>query len=389
MLSAKRRYQFLYLLLYASANGIAGFRNVFFADIGLSESQMGLIGSVLVGAGILAQPVWGVLADTHGRTKTVLSVGAVVSVIGGLLFPFGMVLESPFLLMVLAAVIYSAFRSPLIPLANAMVLSAGIDYGNVRAFGSIAFGVGILVMGPLVGVFGTVSIFAVYAIGMAIVVVSLRGLPRPPSADLSPDLRRDTLTLLTNARFVLLLVVAMLVGAATSTGNAFFSVYIRAIGLGDTMTGVAWFLRTIAEAVVLVLAIRWGANHRIELLAGALISGLSFLAYVVAETFPLVFLAQIPRGVGFALFTLASVSLAYEYAPESLSASSQTVLAALGLGTGRVFGQVIGGQVADVSGVKTLYLYLAVASLLGALFTLGFFVRSVLSGHGGHFSDHS
>lgn len=375
MMSTKRRYQFLYLLLYASANGIAGFRNVFFADIGLSESQMGIIGSVLVASGIVAQPIWGFLADAYGKTKVVLLVGTVVSVLGGLIFPFGMVLESPFLLMVLAAIVYSVFRSPLIPLANAMVLSAGIDYGNVRAFGSVAFGIGILAMGPIVSEFGTVSIFIVHAIGMAVVVVSLRGVPSPPSADLSPDLRRDTIQLLTNGRFLLLLVVAMLVGAATSTGNAFFSVYIRAIGQSDTMTGVAWFLRTLAEAAVFVWAIKLGLGHRFELSIGALVSGLSFLVYVVAPSFPFVFLAQIPRGVGFAFFTLAAVSLAYEYTPESLNASSQTVLAAIGMGTGRVLGQVVGGRIADVFGVTELFLYLAAASLLGALFSLALFVE--------------
>lgn len=377
MLSDKRQYQFLYLLLFASANGIAGFRNVFFADIGLSESQMGIIGSVLVAAGILAQPIWGVLADAYGQTKRVMVVGAVVSVLGGLLFPLGMVVESPFVLMVVAAVIYAAFRSPLIPLANAMVLSAGIDYGNVRAFGSVAFGIGILAMGPLVSAFGTVTIFAVYAVGTAVVVVSLRGMPKPSSADLSPDLRRDTLRLLTNPRFVLLLVVAMLVGAATTTGNAFFSVYVRAIGSSDTMTGVAWCLRALTEAVVFVWAIRLGVGHRIELLSGALISAASFAMYVVAGALPMVFLAQIPRGVGFALFTLASVSLAYEYAPKSLSASAQTVLAALGLGTGRVLGQVIGGGIAEANGVVDLYLYLAAASLLGAVCSLVFFIGPI------------
>lgn len=57
MLSDERRYQLLYLVLYAAANGISGYRNVFFEDIGLSEAQMGVIGAVLVAAGIIAQPI--------------------------------------------------------------------------------------------------------------------------------------------------------------------------------------------------------------------------------------------------------------------------------------------------------------------------------------------
>jgi len=377
VISDERRYQFLYLVLYAAANGIAGYRNVFFEDIGLSESQMGVIGAVLIGAGIVAQPLWGVLADAYGRTKLVMAVGAIISILGGLLFPIGTVLESPYLLMLVAAVIYSAFRAPIIPLANAMVLSAGIDFGNVRAFGSIAFGIGILAMGPLVGAFGTVSIFVVYALGMTVFVLSIRGVPQPSSAELSPDLREDSIRLLTNPRFVLLLVVGVFMGAATTTGGAFFSVYIRAIEAGDAMTGAAWFVRTLAEAAIFVWAVHLGLKHRTQLVVGAVLSAVSFLLYVVPGTLPVTFLAQLPRGAGFALFTLASVSLAHEYAPDTLSASAQALLAALGLGTGRVFGQVVGGWLADVIGVQGMYLYLAAAAGIGAVLSLGFFLGSL------------
>ncbi|CCQ34531.1 Major facilitator superfamily MFS 1 protein [Halorhabdus tiamatea SARL4B] len=377
MISDERRYQFIYLVLYAAANGISGYRNVFFEDIGLSESQMGMIGAVLIGAGIVAQPLWGVLADAYGRTKLVMAVGAIVSIVGGLLFPIGTILESPYLLMLIAAAIYSAFRAPIIPLANAMVLSAGIDFGNVRAFGSIAFGIGILAMGPLVGTFGTVSIFVVYALGMTVFVLSIRGVPQPSSADLSPDLREDSLRLLTDPRFVLLLIVGVFFGAATTTGGAFFSVYIRAIEAGDAMTGAAWFVRTLAEAAIFVWAVHLGLEHRTQLVVGAVLSAVSFLLYVIPGTLPVTFLAQLPRGAGFALFTLASVSLAHEYAPDTLSGSAQALLAALGLGTGRVFGQVAGGWLADVIGVQGMYLYLAAAAGIGAVLSLGFFLGSV------------
>lgn len=373
-MSEARRYQLLYLLLFAASNGITGYRNVFFEDIGLTESQMGVIGAVLVGAGILAQPIWGALADTYGRTKLAMAVGAVVSIGGGLLFPIGLIVESPYLLMIVAAVVYSAFRSPIIPLANSMVLSAGIDFGSVRAFGSIAFGVGILAMGPLVGAFGTATVFVVYAVGTAVFVVSLRGLPQPSAAELTPDFREDSLRLLTNPAFVLLLVIAMLIGAATTTGNAFFSVYIRAIDAGDAMTGVAWFVRTLAEAVIFVWATRLGWRHRSQLLVGTTALAAAFFLYVVPGTLPIVFLAQLPQGAGFALFTLAVVSLAHKHAPASLSASAQATLAAVGLGTGRVAGQVAGGWIADIIGVQGMYIYVAGAALLGAIVSLGLFV---------------
>ncbi|MCU4717725.1 hypothetical protein [Halapricum hydrolyticum] len=52
-------YHHVYLTYFAASNDLVSFRNAFFEDVGLTGSQMGL----LVAGGLVAQPVWGVLAD--------------------------------------------------------------------------------------------------------------------------------------------------------------------------------------------------------------------------------------------------------------------------------------------------------------------------------------
>lgn len=375
MLTEKRQYQLLYFVLFASGNGVAAFRNVFLEDAGLSGSQMGIIGAILVASGMAAQPVWGIAADRYGRTKVALAIGAVGSALAALLYPAGMYVSSPFLVFVVASVVFSAFRSPIHPLADSMVLSSGLDYGKVRAFGSIAFGVGILALGWLIEWFGTPLIFYVYVVGMVVFVFTLRGLERP-DADIAPDLRREGIALVKNRQFLLLLAVAVLIGAASAAGGSFFSVYMRAIDAGDSMTGAAWLLRTVAEAVVFVGAARLGLKHRGQLSLGAGAYTLSFLAYAVTGFLPMIFGIQIIHGIAIALFGLASVNLAHHLAPDGLASTSQAVVAALGLGSGRIVGQLVGGRLVDLVGVQDLYFFVAASTFLAGVVSLGFYLAA-------------
>lgn len=375
MLTEKRQYQLLYFVLFASGNGVDAFRNVFLEDVGLSGSQMGVIGATLVAAGMAAQPIWGLAADRLGRTKVALAVGAVGSALTALLYPLGMYVATPFLLILAASVVFSAFRSPIYPLADAMVLSADIDYGRVRAFGSVAFGVGILALGYLIDRFGTPLVFYVYVVGMAGFVLTLRGLPRP-DADITPDLRREGLRLVKNRQFLLLLAVAVLIGAASAAGGSFFSVYMRAIDAGDSMTGAAWLVRTLAEAVVFVGAASVSLGNRGQLSVGAGAYTVSFLAYAFTGLLPVVFGVQILHGVAIALFGLASVNLAHTLAPDGLASTSQAVLGALGLGTGSIVGQLAGGRLVDIVGVQDLYFFVAASTLVAGLVSLGFYLSA-------------
>ena len=73
MLAEKRRYQTLYFVFFAAGSGITAFRNVYFEELGLSGFEMGVIGAVMVGAGMFAQPLWGVVADRFGASPAAIA----------------------------------------------------------------------------------------------------------------------------------------------------------------------------------------------------------------------------------------------------------------------------------------------------------------------------
>lgn len=370
---ARHRYYAIYLTYFAATNGLLTFRNAFLEDIGLTGAQMGILGALLVAGGLLAQPIWGVLADRYNATRSVLLVGIAVSGVSVLAFPLAPQVPWTFGFLLVPTVLLSAFRAPIMPVANSMVLSQGIEYGHVRAIGSVAFGVGSLLLGWVVAGLGLDWIFYVYAVGMAFVFAAVWGLSTP-DADISPDLRRDATRLLSNRRFLLLLVVAILVGGAFSAADAFFSVYMRHLTGGDSLTGAAWLLKTIVEAGVFVWLAAAGRDNRTVLTAGAAATALTYLVLGGTSSTALVVAVQVLSGAGVALFLFSSVNMTHRYAPSALAATAQTLLASIGMGVGRIVGQLGSGWLVGTAGVRELYLVLAVVAGLATVASIGFHV---------------
>lgn len=380
MVGEKRQYQLLYFVFFASSNGFVVFRNAYFEEVGLTGGQMGLLGAVLVVGGMLAQPVWGALADRFAASKTILLIAAGVSSVTILAYPLaGRVPASvvdPFLLLVVATALLSTVRSPIVPITNAMILSKGYDYGQVRAFGSIAFGLGSLAIGWLLAETATAIVFYIYAVGMVVLVFIIRGVP-DAEADLTPDLKRDALRLLTDRRFILLLAVAMVLGGVSSAGSAYFSVYVRAIGASDGLTGTAWMIKTVGEAAIFLSMAKIGLANRTQLTLGASLYVGTFLVYAAIATPAAILGVQLVFGVGLALFNLAVVNFAHRFSPEELTSTGQAVLSAFGIGSGRALGQLAAGGVMDLVGVQSMYYVLAAGAGVALLLSLGFHWPSI------------
>lgn len=361
----KARFQLLFFTQFAAFSGFAVYRNVYLEEIGLTGGQMGIIGAVMTLSGVLAQPVWGVVTDWRGAQKQVLVLGAVVSAVGILVYPLSEGLPDPFWLLVGGTAVYSVFRAPVVPIANSMVLANGFDYGNVRAFGSIAFGIGSLGFGMLVASLGVPIVVYFYVLGMAVLVAVAWGLPGA-SEDTEDQEQAHPFSLLTNLNFLVLLAVAFLLGMSMRGGSAFFSVYMRAIGAGDALTGVAWTVKTVFEAVAFMYALRLGLSYKSLLVLGSVGTAAQFAVYWATTNPVFILSVQVASGLGYALYYLGAVNLAHDVASETLKSTAQTVLAGAGMGAGGAIGQVVAGRLMDAVGVQDMYVYVAAIGLAAA-----------------------
>lgn len=370
MMNQRQGFKLFYFLLFASYSGYAMFRNVFFEEIGMTGTQMGIVGFLFPMCTILVQPLWGLVADWKGVSKPILYVSAVGAGVAVLIYPLAPQVGVPFAIVVIATILFATFRAPATPIANALVLSAGASYEGVRAYGSIAFGVAGLVIGYMIGIFETELIFLVYAIGMILIVGLLYTLPVEESQALGSDLSLETIRPLMNRQFLALLSAAFFLGVMTPASAAFFSVYVRAAGHPDTITGIAWLVKTIFEAIAFLYIARRGGSYRRLMALGGLMYAVTYVVlWQTGNLFPIVFV-QVLLGLGFALFKLSSVNLAHDVSPSGLKSTAQSLLMVGGTSLGVAIGELMTGRLLDVVGPRAMYGVLAGLGLIVAVVSL-------------------
>lgn len=363
-------FKLFYFLTYASFSGYVMFRNVYLEEIGMSGTQMGLIGLLFPLSAMAAQPVWGVLADSKGASKTILLVSAVGAGAFVLLYPLAPLFAAPFAVIAVGTVLFSVFRAPANPIANSLVLSTGLSYEGVRAYGSIAFGLAGLALGAAIGFGGTELVFYAFSVGMVLIVLLLLQLDVDQSVSLGNDLELDEVRQLLSRQFVLLLAAAFCIGLLTPAGSAFFSVYVRAVGQPDTITGIAWLLKTVAEAIAFLYIARREVSYRLLLGLGALCYAGTYLVLANTTSAIVIVFAYFALGFGYALFNLASVNLAHVLSPNGLRATAQAFLFVGGFSAGTILGEPLAGVLLDLVGAQGMYASVAGLGVLAAAISM-------------------
>ncbi|MDY6780300.1 MAG: MFS transporter, partial [Halobacteria archaeon] len=170
------RYRVLYFVYFAALSGFGTFRNVYLNSIDLTGFEMGVIGALITVAGTFSQPFWGLLTDWRGAQREVLILTSALAGVAVLSYPLGARFPNPFVLIALGTVVYSVFRAPITPIIDSLALSTEFEYGDVRAFGSVAFGLGAFAYGVLISGLGSSIIFYVYSLGMFVFAFLARGI---------------------------------------------------------------------------------------------------------------------------------------------------------------------------------------------------------------------
>ncbi|WP_436912358.1 MFS transporter [Halosimplex marinum] len=368
-MASTRRYQALFFVFYAAFSGFVAFRSVYLQEIGMTGTQIGLVGSLWVAGGVVAQPAWGLVADYTQSPTRVLFAAALASGVAILSYPLSASLPAhAFLVVAGGTLLFSMTRAPIVPIANSLVLRQGVEYGRVRSFGSIAFGVTVLVVGYAIARLETGVVVYLYVGGMVCFLALLRGVPQVEEQVFEGDLGAAAVSLVREPRFFALLATAFAMGLVSSPGAAFFSVYMRAVELGDGLTGVAWFLKTVVEAAVFLSIARWADSYGWPIVLGGVSYVAAFGLLTTWASLPSVLLANAFLGVGLAVLYFSLVNLAHESAPAGMDSTAQTLLTSVGIGAGGALGQSLAGRLVDLVGVQEMYAFLAGGALLVVAF---------------------
>ena len=339
---------------------------LWFADHGLTASQIGTVlglGSLLR---VVAVPGWGRLADGVGRPRALLSAAAGLAASCAALLLGAAQLPDPFWAILVVSAVQGVSASALTPLSDALALAlagAGrLDYGRTRAWGSASYMAATAVSGGLLDRTGSAVVPWVLAVGYGMAAAFAALLPKAPP----PGCRGGGNPLRLRAFRAALLATAAIQGAHAAY-YGFAPLHWRSLGITDGAIGLL-----IAEGIVAEVALFVWGRRLVERLGPArltaLAAGLSVLRWTATAFVtgvPGLAAVQVLHAGTFA-FQHLSTMLVLRTLPAARAGTAQALMSALGFSAPTAALSWLAGQVYGPLGGGT-FLVMAVVGGMGVL----------------------
>lgn len=267
------------------------------------------------------------LGDRVSDRRTIIVRYAFIAfVLLGLLF-----FADGFWQIVAVVVLVAVFWDTLVPLGDAIALSGvrkfGMDYGQVRLWGSVAFVGANIIAGAMIGALSGSIVLPILFFVYGAVVCATLGLPRNAVEKNTKD-KLDTKFTATAFRHPVLLL-ALAIGALCQASHAmiygFGSLYWQQAGFSGLEIGALWAVGVLAEVVLFgfskqILA-RLGPSGL--LVVGALAVVLRWLLFPVHWSFAGYFVLQILHGATFGAAHLGVMHMISQRVPDEQTGRAQ------------------------------------------------------------------
>ena len=379
------RLKSFYLFSFFAVGSLTPLLSVYLAnEVGLNGIEIGFIMSVGPMVMIFFQPIWGMICDWSGKPAKILALTSVLTGMIGL----GYMLFEPYLYLVSVAVILAIFQSAIIPVSDSITLQyttrIHANYGKIRLYGSLGFGLAVFMMGKLSESFmGPSVIFYVFFISLLLAAFLALYLPEEPPQR-KPKLLSGLKELLVMKRFVIFLAVTFLIFGPNLANNVYYGLFVEARGGTYTGIGIAFLLAVLSEIPFLRMAGSW--IHKLGLLPITLLAGAAslvrWLIYFIEPSLAIVYVSSIIQGFSLGLFIPAGLQYIREVVPVHITVTAVTLYSAIGNGLGNWFCTFLGGIIMDQSGIYMVYLFFGILAVLGLILTVWLMVMEKLKSTG-------
>lgn len=353
----------------ASVGSLLPYLVLYLTGRGLSPTEAGLVLGTMAAAGVVAGPLWGVVADrfvgTVGalRASCLLAAGASV-----LLLAAGDALPA----VIGSAVVLAAARAPGDALSDSLTVevladSAAALYGHVRLWASIGFAVAVGGWGLVLARTSVNLVLLAYPLMILVVMGSTTAHRWPTVATHAPP-RRSGLGKVVRTRLLLLLTGALLFGTAMGASSTALPLRLVDVGGGVGAVAAAAVIGALAEIPFMrwsgALSGRWGVPA--VLVTGGALFGLSLALYGLLDAPAVIVLACALRGAGYALVYVALVTSVSRLVPVGQRATGQALLQTTLMGLAPIIGSSVGGFGFQHWSAVELFGGAAVLALVGA-----------------------
>lgn len=363
--------QGFYLCVFFGIGALYPLLSVYLSQtVGLNGYQIGTIMSIGPIVMIFFQPLWGMASDITNspiRILTVTTFLAGLAVLGYLFF------ESYSWLLV-TAILVAIFQSSIIPISDSLSLKyttkVKYNYGNVRLFGSLGFGIAVFILGRVSEINPQ---FIFYSFFIFLTFASIIALKIPKEKTSGPsNLLSGIKEILTYKKFIIFLAITFLIFGPNLANNTYFGLFVEDSGGTYTGIGIAFLVAVLSEVPFMRVAGSWIKKFgllQVATIAG-LVSLIRWIFYFTEPSLTFVYITAFIQGFSIGLFIPAGLQYIRDITPVHIMATAITLYSAIGNGLGNWFCTFVGGIIYEEFSIYGVYLFFAVLAFIGVFLNL-------------------
>lgn len=387
---------------FAWAFGV--YLNVYLKQSGFTASLLGVLNAICSAVGIAAVSFWGMVSD---RVKSVRKVLVLLLIIGSVLYALipvagataGIMSAATWILV--PAINFFRGQAPTMS-ENLIVRSANenrLNYGRIRALGSLLFTVGAVIITFNVNKVGYANTFWISSLLMTPVIVLVLICPEPgqngangetqgeangkangetndkggakavAKAEAKAKEKPDYAQLFKNRTYMLFLVFAFIFYICTTCEYTFIPYLMEDRGISNDLFALVSAYRALFEIPFLVLMLRirrrFSLRSMISLVPVLMAMETMGFAFFAHNLGSMLFFCTF-YGLGNGLFIGGAFNYLYEIAPDNLKATAHAYFAAVSQ-ISSIMGNLFGGYLYDAVGSRLFYVIVGLLFLLSAV----------------------
>jgi PPP family 3-phenylpropionic acid transporter len=365
------RLSTFYFFYFSVLGVLVPYWGLYLQSLGFGAQSIGVLMAIPLATKIVAPNVWGWLADSVSRSKSLLPLASALALI---IFS-SLFWTSEFLWLALAMIGFSFFWNATLPNMEATTLNFLGErwrrYGVVRLWGSVGFIALVWSMGWVIDAYGPTTVLTAICTclgGMWLAVVSIPERPTVP-ARVEPSGGHPAL----KPHVMAFLLCCGLMQASHAPFYAFFTLYLEHYGYENSMIGGLWALGVIAEILVFLNMHRLFDRFRFTSLL-TLSFATAVLRWILVASFPqflsVIVFSQLLHAVTFGVYHASAIQLTHRFFRERHQHRGQALYSSMSFGVGGALGSLYSGYLWVHAGPASIYIAAAAAAFLATAITL-------------------
>ena len=363
-------FKLFYTVKFAGIGIFMPYMVMYFIRKDLTSVQVGSLMALATLAGIIVQPVWGIISDKYNVTRLLVTIGCWTT--SGFVLSF--TLTDRFEYLVAIVVLSSILNAPVHSNVAALALShleireKQEEFGKFRLWGSIGFIVATAIGGGLF--FEDNLTTTVYLYSGSLLVLGLISF-KLPDRHLSTDVQwLDGLRLLSDNRQLRLFLLGVIcVGITVGISDQYLVVYMTELKSSAWIIGATIAVTAVPEIPLMnyiqTFTRKWGL--RITYIAGISALPVRWLCNILVTEPNIALPVQALHGVAMSALLAVGVIYIDNILPKTLRASGQAIYSTSLYGLGPSIGLFIAGLLMGSGSTKSLWILCLIAGIIGCV----------------------